>query len=462
MSRVGGRGLAGGCALIIALSGCGAPSRVTAPGSTYTLMQMNLCLSGLAGCYDLAVLDEAVDRIREARPDAVTFNEACQGDVLRIARRTGYHARFSRVIYRGERLRCVRPGDRGLFGIAVLTRAAVERAESQDFEAQAGLERRRWLCVTTEIDVCTAHLNTRSPVEIAGNDAQCAELAALLAGRTAIFGGDVNRRDSCAPDGFWTRTDAAADQAPGLQHVYGSGELRSPAAEVLPAAHTDHDVLVVSSDSVALEDELGGPCRVRGGCIVPVRRNAGDLFGGEAGACDERKQLGERGSRVRDTDAERSVDGVHVHDRQPGSGREVVPDGGADAAPGERADGASQPRRARRCLHDDVVCRGAPAARPRPRGEHVCTECFRDPPTQRVVVDVFHNAGTVCNREARGVQADAFRTASDDQHRTTGPVAQRKHDAAPRIGEVVARRGDPQGRNAGGNRHEHVVGERDA
>jgi endonuclease/exonuclease/phosphatase family metal-dependent hydrolase len=218
-------------------------------------MQMNLCLSGLAGCYGRvaypAVVEEAVARIRGARPDAVTFNEACRGDVARIARRTGYHLRFSRVIYRGERLRCVRPGGRGLFGDAVLTTAPVASTDNQDFHAQAGIERRRWLCVTTRdhVDVCTAHLNTRSAVEVAGNDAQCAELTTLLArrakARTVIFGGDVNRRRSCAPDGAWTRTDRAARQAAGLQHAYGSGALRSPSAQVVPAVHTDHDVLLV-------------------------------------------------------------------------------------------------------------------------------------------------------------------------------------------------------------------------
>jgi endonuclease/exonuclease/phosphatase family metal-dependent hydrolase len=222
-------------------------------------MQMNLCLSGLAGCYGKvaypAVVEEAVAHIREARPDAVTFNEACRRDVAAIARRTGYRLRFSRVIYGGERLRCVRPGGRGLFGNAVLTEAAVESTTKRDFRAQAGLERRRWLCVTTrvDVDVCTAHLNTRSPIEVPGNEAQCAELAALLArraaARTVVFGGDANRRDSCAPDGIWTRTDRSADQAPGLQHVYGSRTLRSPSAEVVPATHTDHDVLLVRARS---------------------------------------------------------------------------------------------------------------------------------------------------------------------------------------------------------------------
>ena len=235
----------------------------SAGSAAYTLMQMNLCLSGLAGCWAKAaypaVVEEAVALIREGHPDAVSFNEACRSDIARIARRTGYHLRFSRVIYRGERLRCVRPGGRGLFGEAVLTAAAIESTDSREFEAQAGIERRRWLCVTTrvDVDVCTAHLNTRSTVEVAGNDAQCVELAALLArraaARTVTFGGDVNRRQSCAPAGFWTRTDRSAEQAPGLQHVYGSGALRSPSAEVVPATHTDHDVLLVRAHLMAPE-----------------------------------------------------------------------------------------------------------------------------------------------------------------------------------------------------------------
>src|SRR4029453_3395437 len=105
-------------------------------------------------------------------------------------------------------------------------KGAIEPTGGREFEAQAGIERRRWLCVSTrvDVDVCTAHLNTRSTIEVAGNDAQCAELAALLArraaGRAVIFGGDLNRRRSCAPAGGWTRTDKSAVQAPGLQHVY--------------------------------------------------------------------------------------------------------------------------------------------------------------------------------------------------------------------------------------------------
>lgn len=266
------------CAFAFALTSCGGSSRTTgalvagtprsgdqppgvpaARGSPYTLLQMNLCLSGLAGCYRKveypAVVEEAVTRIRQTRPDAVTFNEACRNDVALIARGTGYNLRFSRVIYGGKPLPCIRPGGRGLFGDAVLTKAAIEGSDAQAFVAQTDIERRQWLCVTTrDVDVCTAHLSERTPGELAGNNGQCVELTALLARRaatrTVIFGGDLNRRSSCAPAGYWVRTDKSAHQDPGLQQVYGSGALRSPSVEVMPARHTDHDILLVRAQLV--------------------------------------------------------------------------------------------------------------------------------------------------------------------------------------------------------------------
>ena len=250
------RGLvAAGCGLVLALGGCAGLSGTAASapgqpphGSAYTLMDMNLCLSGLAPCYAKvrypAVVQEAISRIRAAHPDAVTFTEACSGDVALIARRTGYNVRFSKVIYDGKPLPCIRPGGRGLFGDAVLSRASILSTASQPFEAQAGPERRVWLCVSTRIgiDVCAAQLAPHAGVEAAVNAPQCAELRAILARRAAarpvIFGGDLNRRPSCAPSGFWTRTDISAHQDPGSQQVYGTDAFRSPSVRVVPATHT--------------------------------------------------------------------------------------------------------------------------------------------------------------------------------------------------------------------------------
>ena len=226
----------------------GAPPEAKPP---YSLLHMNICASGYAGCYPKTaypkVIDEVVARIRANDVNAVTLNEACSGDVADIAARTGYHHRFATVLYRGAPLACKSPDGRGVFGNAVLTKEAVRAAEDAPFSVFGGVEQRRWLCVTTarRVDVCTTHLSTDGEAPGSANSVQCAELAQVLdsRGRRTVFAGDVNRRTSCAPEGQWTLTDAAATQAPGIQHAYGN--LTAPTLELEPATHTDPDALVV-------------------------------------------------------------------------------------------------------------------------------------------------------------------------------------------------------------------------
>ncbi|MFD0319188.1 endonuclease/exonuclease/phosphatase family protein [Streptomyces flavalbus] len=226
----------------------------TSPGParpTYALLQMNVCSSGYAGCYAKTeypkIVDEVVARTRANDVNAVTLNEACSGDVAEIAARTGYHYRFATVVYRGAPLPCKSPEGRGVFGNAVLTKEAVRATEDAPFSVFSGVEERRWLCVTTArgVDVCTSHLSTDGEAPGTANSTQCAELRQVLAarGRPTLFAGDVNRRTSCAPDGHWTLTDAAAVQAPGIQHVYG--DLTAPRLETEPTTYTDHDAMVV-------------------------------------------------------------------------------------------------------------------------------------------------------------------------------------------------------------------------
>ena len=227
------------------------------PGTPYTVLQMNLCLSGTADCYARtaypAIVQEAAEPVMAEDPQAVTLNEACSGDAADIARRAGYRMRFTAVLVRGEPLPCVAPGRRGVFGLAVLTRERITTSHDQPFAGQTAPEERRWLCVTTAraISVCTAHLGTRESAEaVSANDAECAELRAVLArydeAGTTVFGGDVNRQGPCAPDGMWTGGDTAAAQVAGIQHIYGSLSLRGPTARVSAATYTDHDFFLVT------------------------------------------------------------------------------------------------------------------------------------------------------------------------------------------------------------------------
>ncbi|MFE6286492.1 endonuclease/exonuclease/phosphatase family protein [Streptomyces sp. NPDC057877] len=227
----------------------GAPRTQARPG--YALLQMNVCASGYAGCYGKTeypkILDEVVSRTLANDVNAVTLNEACSGDVAEIAARTGYHYRFATVIYRGAPLPCKSPEGRGVFGNAVLTKEAIRAHQDAPYSVFSGVEERRWLCVTTArgLDVCTSHLSTDGEAPGTTNSVQCDELRQVLAsrGRPTLFAGDVNRRSSCAPEGQWTLTDAAAGQAPGIQHVYG--DLRAPRLEIEATTYTDHDAMVV-------------------------------------------------------------------------------------------------------------------------------------------------------------------------------------------------------------------------
>lgn len=230
------------------------PARLGYSGQA--LLQMNLCLSGMAGCFENTqyprVVEEATGVIAARRPFAVTFNEACRGDIARIAKETGYHLRFATVTHDGQPLRCVNPAGRGAFGNAVITQAAVAGSTDGTFIAQAGSEDRGWICVTTirKVSVCTTHLSTRDSRAAAdANDAQCKELTAVLAAReehaAVLAAGDINRRHDCAPDSMWARTDLEASKLPGLQHSYGSAQsFPAPQAKILPATYTDHDFLL--------------------------------------------------------------------------------------------------------------------------------------------------------------------------------------------------------------------------
>ena len=56
------------------------------PGPSLRVLQLNLCDSGLAGCYTGRAVRAAAEVVRGERPDVVTLNEVCRDDVSRTAR----------------------------------------------------------------------------------------------------------------------------------------------------------------------------------------------------------------------------------------------------------------------------------------------------------------------------------------------------------------------------------------
>jgi endonuclease/exonuclease/phosphatase (EEP) superfamily protein YafD len=224
------------------------------PAGQVTLLQMNLCLSGIAVCIagsePADAVAEAISRIRQTRAELVVLDEACSNDAARVASASGLHPTFSVVRSGGAPLACRNPRGRGVFGNAVLTADRPRTVRDEAYRTQDPVEERRVLCVQTRrLTLCGTHLDIRGDRLATVNDAQCAELGTLLRSlsrdRPVVGSGDVNRRPSCAPPGWWTETDRGARQVPGLQQVYGDPGLTHPSAEVQPMSHTDHDALVV-------------------------------------------------------------------------------------------------------------------------------------------------------------------------------------------------------------------------
>ncbi|MGI8457736.1 MAG: hypothetical protein ACR2LI_06465 [Propionibacteriaceae bacterium] len=253
-------------AIVLVLVGAGAVLATQRTGSStepwrsgrYTHVQLNLCLSGRAGCYPRtrypAVVDDAVGVITDARSNSAVLVEACSGDAETIARRTGLFVTFATVLRSGQPLACLDPRGRGNYGDAVLTRSAPVAVVDRPFTAQQGAEQRRYVCVTTDADVtvCGAHLVLDGDATVATQEAQCAEFAAVVAGlstqRTTIASGDLNRTTTCAPAGDWVSADSAADQNPGKQQTYGGAGLEDPRTEIVPVDRSDHDGLVTTAN----------------------------------------------------------------------------------------------------------------------------------------------------------------------------------------------------------------------
>ncbi len=210
------------------------PSAAASAGTTITVLQLNICHGGMAGCYrGDAALTKAAEVIRSSRPQVLSVNEACAGDIDRLRPAMG-PARALFVAARnldGTPTRC-RDG-RQQYGniIMVAARFGGTTEESGMYRAQytaadGHLELRSWACLPSPtLSACTTHLSSDDDRTAL---AQCQDLMRRVAGypRPATVAGDFNLDDrgspgmrDCDPTGFSRRGDG------GVQHLYASDDL---------------------------------------------------------------------------------------------------------------------------------------------------------------------------------------------------------------------------------------------
>jgi hypothetical protein len=235
----------------------------TPPAGTLRELQMNLCNSGEASCYTGGrSIGEATALMQgAARPDLVTLNEVCRGDVAdRLAGVMAGLWPHDDIVYlfapalnaAGGAYRC-QNGD--AFGNGLIARVPAGLAAPATrygvFELQAtDIEMRTFGCVdlVPRLAACVTHLESVSAA-VAAN--QCTTLLrgvvpalrrAWGAATPVLVAGDMNLGSAvaaCTPAGFGQVGDG------GVQHVFGSG-IRLLRADRFRMHQTDHDALLVT------------------------------------------------------------------------------------------------------------------------------------------------------------------------------------------------------------------------
>ncbi|HEX6359161.1 endonuclease/exonuclease/phosphatase family protein [Actinophytocola sp.] len=231
----------------------------TSAATTITVLQLNICHGGMAGCYrGDAVMGKADEVIRSSKPQVLSVNEACEGDVERLRPAMG-PARALFVAARnldGTPTMCT--GTDQQYGniIMVTDGFAGTTEETGTYDAQnrslnGHLELRSWACLTAaELSACTTHLSSDSaPIALA----QCQDLMSRASAYPgpAIVLGDFNLKDQgspgmrdCDPAGFSRRGDGS------VQHLYASNDLSfAQTTSIDMTGTTDHPGLLASLTS---------------------------------------------------------------------------------------------------------------------------------------------------------------------------------------------------------------------
>ncbi|MGQ0778018.1 MAG: endonuclease/exonuclease/phosphatase family protein [Pseudonocardiales bacterium] len=250
---------------------------------TITVLQLNLCNSGHAPCYEEVnrneSVREAIDEIKkiEPKPDVITLNEVCRKDVTNIARATGYptdydadHYNFFPVLRRNDdgsttNYKCTdnADGNDGQrtgyetedFGIGILVRnhgypmtsywapypESMQDTSSHEVRVMACSEYYR-----LNLNVCTTHLVVGAETTALKQCEWLREIAANFAReRPTVVAGDFNLKydenvQKCVPESFFRKGDG------NVQHVMASEHFEFVSMRKIPLKRTDHEGLMVT------------------------------------------------------------------------------------------------------------------------------------------------------------------------------------------------------------------------
>ncbi|HEV7975365.1 endonuclease/exonuclease/phosphatase family protein [Amycolatopsis sp.] len=222
----------------------------TSAGTTITVLQLNICHGGMAGCYrGDVVLAKAAEVIRSSEPQVLSVNEACSGDIDRLRPAMGpARALFAAARNLDGTPTLCRDGSQQYGNIImVASRFAGTTEETGTYAAQytaadGHRELRSWACLPAAgLSACTTHLSSdNAPTALT----QCQDLMRRAAGypRPAIVVGDFNLEDQGSPSmrdcdspGFSRRGDGS------VQHIYASNDLSfAQTTKIDMTGTTDH------------------------------------------------------------------------------------------------------------------------------------------------------------------------------------------------------------------------------
>lgn len=223
-----------GLLLLVGSLTVAAPSHAA---TSYSVLQINMCNSGYAGCYTGRAQAGTIALIKSRVPYAVTLNEACANDLTAIANSAGYRGQFTQ----SGTQKC-RNGY--AYGNAVLFKAGVTATSvvRHTYSVQSStVEKRTLSCASGAFRVCVTHLATSGTARTSQASQMKSIISSYNSGGSVILGGDWNmtyggspNAQTYVPSGMYRKGDGS------VQHFLASNGFAFSSTRVMNLDWTDH------------------------------------------------------------------------------------------------------------------------------------------------------------------------------------------------------------------------------